>query len=88
MDINDFGHADMVFVPHMELHTMPTEARDDIEWESTITPEEARKALELKFYKFAEINWVPIEEAVAESEMTQRPIHVIIAWGPLDDESC
>ena len=62
--------------------------RDDIEWESTITPEEARKALELKFYKFAEINWVPIEEAVAESETTQRPIHVIIAWGPLDDESC
>ena len=88
VDINDFGHADMVFVPRMELHTMPTEARDDIEWENTITPEEARKALELKFYKFAEINWVPIEEAVAESETTQRPIHVIIAWGPLDDESC
>ncbi len=88
VDINDFGYADMVFVPRMELLTMPTEAHDDIEWESAITPEETRKALALKFYKFAEINWVPIEEAVAESEATQRPIHVVIAWGPLDDESC
>ena len=88
VDINDFGYADMVFVPRMELLTMPTEAHDDIKWEGAITPEEARKALALKFYKFAEINWVPIEEAVAESKATQRPIHVVIAWGPLDDESC
>ena len=57
-------------------------------WESAITPEKARRRLELKFYKFAEINWLPIEAAVAESEMTQHPIHVVIAWGPLEDESC
>ena len=88
VDINDFGHADMVFVPRMELLATPTTALNDIKWEDAITPEEARRRLELKFYKFAEINWLPIEEAVAESEATQRPIHVVIAWGPLDDESC
>ena len=53
-----------------------------------ITPEEARKRLELKFYKFAEINWLPLEAAVAESGETQRPIHAVLTWGPLDDESC
>lgn len=88
VDINDFGYADMVFVPRMELLATPTKTPDDIEWETAITPEAARRRLELKFYKFAEINWLPIEAAVAESEAMQRPIHVVIAWGPLDDESC
>ena len=88
VDINDFGYADMVFVPRMELFATSTETRDDIEWESAITPEKARKALELKLYKFAEINWLPFEAAVAESEETQRPIHAVLTWGPLVDESC
>ena len=88
MDINDFGYADMVFVPRMELHARPTTAPDDIKWADVITAEAARKALELKFYKFAEINWLPLEAAVVESEETQRPIHAVLTWGPLDDESC
>ena len=88
VDINDFGHADMVFVPRMELLGTSTKARENIAWESAITSEEARKALELKFYRFAEINWLPLAAAVAESEETQRPIHAVLTWGPLDDESC
>ena len=88
VDINDFGYADMVFVPRMELLAPPTTAPDHIKWEDAITPEAARKALELKFYKFAEIDWLPLEAAVAESEETQRPIHAVLTWGPLDDESC
>lgn len=88
VDINDFGYADMVFVPRMELLATPTKTPDGIEWESAITPKEARRRLELKFYKFAEIDWLPLEKAVAESEATQRPIHAVLTWGPLDDESC
>jgi hypothetical protein len=72
----------------MKLHATSTEARDGIEWESAITPEEARKALELKFYKSAEIDWIPLEKAVVEAETAQRPIHTVLTWGPLDDESC
>ena len=88
VDINDFGYADMVFVPRMELLATPTKTSDDIEWADAITSEEAHKRLELKFYKFAEINWRCLEEAIMESEATHRPIHVVLAWGPLDDESC
>ena len=88
VDINDFGYADMVFVPRMELLATPTKTLDNVEWAEAITSEEARKRLELEFYKFAEINWRPLEEAVAASEVTQRPIHAVLAWGPLDDESC
>ena len=88
VDINDFGHADMVFVPRMKLHATLTKARDDIEWKDSITSEGARKRLELRFYKSAEINWLPLEEAVEKAEATQRPLHAVISWGPLDDESC
>ena len=88
VDINDFGYADMVFVPRMKLHTTGTKIWDDLAWESAITPEEARKALELKFYKFAEIDWLTFEDAVEKAEATQRPIHAVISWGPLEDESC
>ena len=88
VDINSFKQADMVFVPRMELHTSPTIASKDIKWETAITPEDAHKALELKFYKFAEIDWLPLKEAVMEVEATQRPMHAVIVWGPLDDESC
>ena len=88
VDINDFGYADMVFVPRMELLATPAQTLDDIKWKDVITPEAARKALELKFYKFAEINWLPLEAAVTESEATQRPLHAVLTWGPLDDESC
>ena len=88
VDINDFGYADMVFVPRMKLHATSTKSRDDIAWESAITSEEARKALELKFYKFAEINWLPLEAAVVKAVATQRPLHAVLSWGPLDNESC
>lgn len=88
VDINSFEHADMVFVPRMELSVPTAETADDIRWEHSITVEEARRKLARKFYKFAEINWQPFEEAVAESEATGRPIHTVITWGPLDDESC
>lgn len=88
VDINDFGYADMVFVPRMELLATLTQTSDDIKWKDVISPEEARRRLALKFYKFAEINWLPLEAAVVESEETQRPIHAVLTWGPLDDESC
>ena len=88
VDINDFGYADMVFVPRMELLATPTKTSDDIKWKDVITPEEARKRLALKFYKFAEINWLPIEDAVEKAKATQRPLHAVLTWGPLDDESC
>lgn len=88
VDINDFGYADMVFVTRMELLATPTKSSDDIKWEEVIAAKEARSRLELEFYKFAEINWLPFEEAVAEAEATQRPLHAVLTWGPLNDESC
>ena len=88
VDINAFDCADMVFVPRMELLATDVDDRSEIAWDISITEEEARKALELKFYKFAEIKWRSIEEAVELAKAAHRPIHAILVWGALDDESC
>ena len=88
VDLNAYGGADMVSVPRMELLAAEETNQDEIAWDTAITMEEARRALELKFYKFAEINWLPIDEAVTQAKATNCPIHAILVWGCLDDESC
>ena len=88
VDFNSFESCDMVFVPRMELLAIDADDQSEIAWDISITEEEARRALELKFYKFAEIEWRPIEEAVELAKETHRPIHAILVWGALDDESC
>lgn len=86
--ISAFGGIDMVFVPRMELLTTDETDQGEIAWDAAITAKEAHRALELKFYKFSEINWLPIDEAVTQAKTTNRPIHAIHVWGCLDDESC
>ena len=88
VDIGAFEEVDMVFVPRMELLAANTDDYGEIAWDDAITAEEARKKLELNFYKFSEIDWLPIDEAVAQAEVTNLPVHAILVWGALDDESC
>ena len=58
----------------MELLATDETDRDEIAWETVITAEEARRSLELKFYPFAKIDWLPIERAVERAKATHRPI--------------
>ena len=88
VDIGAFDEVDMVFVPRMELLTEDKGDQGEIAWDHSITAEEARKLLELKFYRFAEIDWLPIDRAVAQAKVMNRPIHAVLVWGALDDESC
>ena len=88
VDINACGGADMVFVPRMELLATDETDQNEIVWDTAITVEAARRSLELKFYKFAEIDWLPIENVVERAKATHRPIHAVLVWGCLDDESC
>ena len=86
--INAFGEVDMVFVPRMELIGQnPNDQRDTL-WDTAITEDEARAALQASFYKFTEIERPPIEEVVAQAQAKNRPIHVLLTWGVFEDESC
>ena len=88
VDINAFGGADMVYVPRMELIAQNAHDQSDIVWETVITENEAKDLLEASFYKFSEIERFSIEEAVAQAQAENRPIHVVLTWGVFDDESC
>ena len=89
VDVNAFRAADVAFIPCMELSTLSSGlSTHEITWETAITEEEARKKLATAFYKFAEIEWTPIEKAVELAQKTNRLIHALVLFGTLDDESC
>ncbi|MDE0014519.1 MAG: hypothetical protein OXU36_25475 [Candidatus Poribacteria bacterium] len=88
VDINAFGAADIVFVPRMELSASSDTSVHEITWKTAITEAETRKKLATAFYKFVEIEWIPIEDVVELAKRTNRPIHALVLFGALDDESC
>ena len=89
VDVNAFRAADVAFIRRMELSTLSSGlSTHEITWETAITEEEARKKLATAFYKFAEIEWIPIEDTVELAKGTNRPIHALVLFGTLDDESC
>jgi hypothetical protein len=78
--------ADIGRTPEMELAggTFPAFATDARQ----ISEYEVDDALARAFYPFAEIEWLGLEEARAESRETGKPLHVIALFGSLLDESC
>ena len=88
VDIGAFRSHDIGFVPRMELCSVSETQPESIVWEAAITAEEADKKFQNSLYKFAEIEWTPIEEAVELAKASNRPIHAVLLFGVLDDESC
>ena len=72
----------------MELCSLSEPQPESIAWEAGITAEEVGKKFESALYKFAEIAWTPIEDAVERAKALNRPIHAVLLFGVLDDESC
>ena len=88
VDMGAFGTHDIGFVPRMELRSLSETQPGSIDWGTAITKEEADKKFQEALYKFTEIEWTPIEEAVQLAKASNRPIHAVLLLGVLDDESC
>ena len=87
VDINwDDTGTDIGFCPQMEL--CAGSPPNDIEYDASITQEEAQHALILRFYNSEKINWVSLEKALEMASVQQKPIHAVSIDGPLTDESC
>ena len=80
--------ADIGFCPQMQLYAAVQNVLQNAKFTEAITQEEASQALMFRFYKSAQINWVPLEEALEMAPAQQKPIHAISISGPLLDESC
>ncbi|GFN82921.1 selenoprotein n [Plakobranchus ocellatus] len=59
-----------------------------IEWDSQITEEAAKEAMELEFFPFKTIKYYNLSEAFDHSASTGKLVHSILLWGALDDQSC
>ena len=88
VDIGAFRTHDIGFVPRMELCSLSETQPESMAWEAAITVEETDKKFQNALYKFAEIEWTPVEDAVERAKASKRPIHAVILFGVLDDESC
>ena len=88
VDMGAFGTHDLGFVPRMELSSLSETQPESIGWETAITEEEADRKFQNALYKFAGIAWTPIEDAVQLAKASNRPIHAVLLFGVLGDESC
>ena len=88
VDMGAFTSRDLGFVPRMELCSLSEPQPKAIDWETAIAAEEVGKKFENSLYKFTEIEWTPIEDAVERAKTSHRPIHAVLLFGVLDDESC
>ena len=88
VDMGAFGTHDIGFVPRMELGSLSEAQSESIVWETTIAAEKADRKFQNALYKFAEIEWTPVEDAVELAKASNRPIHAVLLFGVLDDESC
>lgn len=77
--------ADIGWVPRMELSGGELA---EAAWASSVPDEEARVALRRAFYPFAALDWLPFEEAVVASAERKKPLHLVLLFGCLDDDSC
>ena len=84
----DYTITDAGFCSQMELKAGIEDVAKNTNFAETITQEEAERVLSLRFYKSAQINWVPPYQAVEMAEEQVKLIHVISIDGPLANEAC
>uniref|UniRef100_A0A8B9RCC4 Selenoprotein N n=1 Tax=Astyanax mexicanus TaxID=7994 RepID=A0A8B9RCC4_ASTMX len=61
---------------------------EEIHWSSEISREEAANRLEVTFYPFKKVPYLPFTEAFSRAEAERKLVHSILLWGALDDQSC
>ena len=80
--------ADIGNVPRMELVGGKPYTRQQHRWSKAISEVKTKKLLAKKFYVFEQIDWAPLKVALAKSQQMVKPLHVVILFGALADESC
>lgn len=61
---------------------------EDIIWTSEISQHEALRRMEVTYYPFKKVDYLPFSEAFERAEAENKLVHSILLWGALDDQSC
>jgi hypothetical protein len=79
---------DVVRVERMDLTGGDDGLVHRIAWTKALTFTEAQRRLAKVFYKFLDIDWVPLDQVLAEARDRGRPIFAVVSWGAFEDQSC
>lgn len=61
---------------------------EDITWTSEISQQEALHRMEVTYYPFKKVEYLPFSEVFERAEAENKLVHSILLWGALDDQSC
>lgn len=89
VDVNvrqdDYVIADIGRIPCMEVRTGPFTDDGD---RGGLTLAAAEALLARRFYPAAELEWRALPDALAQARTSGKPLHVLVMFGSLLDESC
>ena len=89
VDIVAFRTADIGFVPRMELCSLSETQPKSIAWETAITAEEVEKEVSgVRSTSSLKLNGLRLKMRLNSRKHSNRPIHAVLLFGVLDDESC
>uniref|UniRef100_A0A673YPP1 Selenoprotein N n=1 Tax=Salmo trutta TaxID=8032 RepID=A0A673YPP1_SALTR len=60
---------------------------EDIHWTSEISREEAARRLEVTFYPFKKVSYLPFSEAFQQAQEESKLVHSILLWGTVLESS-
>lgn len=61
---------------------------EEIHWTSEISREEATRRIEVTFYPFKKVSYLPFAQVFERAQAEEKLVHSILLWGALDDQSC
>jgi hypothetical protein len=91
------NQVDIGYIPKMELFsdgpskletTLSAVEEGKPVWIEEISLAEADSILEQAFFPFKQVPYLPFAEAFDLASEQQKPVHHILLWGALDDQSC
>ena len=95
VDLNADSLIEVVEVPRMELLFIPDRHNKKLHqkwqkarWTKKVDETKLRHKISQKFYAFQKIRFVPFRTALVQAQRQNKPIHVIVIFGPLDDQAC
>ena len=61
---------------------------DNMKWDTAIPDDKALADLEVAFFDFKKVPYLPYLDAFEAARQQQKLVHLILLWGVLDDQSC
>ncbi|XP_042219423.1 selenoprotein N-like isoform X2 [Homarus americanus] len=79
-----------VTITHLPQMTITTDTMNpnELNWKEQIQQDEALKLVGKTFYKYMQVEYHNFTEAYSVASSERQPIHSVVLWGVLADQSC